>query len=88
MLPYENFDPLALHTCADGRCMMDGLCMTPFQCSSTFFKTGGFGQFCVQSKEAANFALEIAIKLNTNTCPPGSVTCLNGQCRASVYDCP
>lgn len=88
MLPYENFDPLALHTCLDGRCMMNGLCMTAFQCSAGYVKAGGFGTFCVSDTAFADSAMQTAIKLHSNICPPGSIMCLGGQCRASIYDCP
>ena len=88
MLPYENFDPLALHTCIDGRCMMNGVCMTAFQCSSNYIKAGGFGIFCVSDTEFADAALQTSIQLHSQTCPPGSITCLGGQCRATIYDCP
>ena len=88
MIPYANYDSLALQTCPDGRCMMNGLCMTAFQCSSGYLKAGGFGLFCVKSEAEADQAVEIAVRLSSQICPPGTVLCLNGQCRASVYDCP
>ena len=73
MVPYANFDAEALHTCPDGRCMPDGICMTAFQCSSTYLKASGFGLFCVKTEAEADSAMQLALKLHSNICPPGSI---------------
>jgi len=65
MLPYAGFKPSELSPCADGRCMMEGYCMTPFQCSSSYIKAGGFGNFCVTSKSVAEVMLATAVQLNS-----------------------
>jgi hypothetical protein len=62
--------------------------MTPISCSNQFFKSGGFGEFCVSKNSLAEKMIELSIILGDYNCPTNKVKCVTGECRASFDDCP
>jgi len=63
-------------------------CMTPFACTPSFTKWGGFGEFCLDKFFNKKNAAGIAHSLLTGRCIQGQVLCLSGECRDSYNDCP
>jgi hypothetical protein len=62
--------------------------MTPISCSNEYFKTGGFGEFCVSQTSLAEKMSELSILLNDYNCAGNKVKCVTGECRTSFDDCP
>lgn len=62
--------------------------MTPVSCSNSFFKSGGFGEFCLSSTNLSTTLMETAILLNDYRCGENMVKCVTGECRNSFDDCP
>jgi hypothetical protein len=62
--------------------------MTPVSCSNTFIKSGGFGEFCVETTNTSTSMMELSVLLNDYQCPQNKVKCVTGECRTTISDCP
>ena len=89
ILGLPSLNKSTIFTCADGRtALKPEYCATPFSCSNSFVKVGGFGQFCLTTAATSKLGVENYIKNKQDVCPQGLLHCLDGTCRENIFDCP